>query len=256
MSGYGQFSKFYDRLTTDVDYPARADYLLSLFALHGDKIPETLLDLACGSGSLTVQMAGRGIEMIGVDASEDMLAMAVEKSSGIEPRILFLAQDMRELDLYGTVNGAACILDSLNHLRKIEDVLTVFQRLHLFIEPDGLLIFDVNTPYKHRQVLGDNAFVFEEEDFVCVWRNHFLARTCEVDMLLDFFVNSNADGYGDYYERMTDTVRERAYTPNTLQRLLKQAGFETLAIYGDMTTLVPTETEERMVFVAKRTAQT
>ena len=246
MSGYGVLSAFYDRLMADNAYEQRADYLLPLMAKHGRPHPEMLLDLACGSGNLTIPLAQRGVEMIGVDGSADMLAEAQAKPTTAQTPVLYLQQDMRELDLYGTVSGAVCAMDGLNHLCRTADLAVVMQRLGLFIEPDGLLIFDANTPYKHRQVLGDNAFVFEEEDFLCVWRNHLLSRTCEVDMQLDFFVDN-----GDGYDRYEDHIRERAYSLSTWHRLLQEAGFELLAVYGDMTTEPPGDEEERWVLVAQ-----
>lgn len=245
MSGYGVLASFYDRLMADNAYEERADYLLRLMAQYGCPRPETLLDLACGSGNLTIPLAERGIEMIGVDTSPDMLAEAQAKPVSGQP-VLYLQQDMRQLDLYGTVSGAICAMDSLNHICRTVDLIAVFKRLGLFIEPDGLLVFDVNTPYKHRQVLGDNAFVFEEEDFVCVWRNRLLSHTCEVDMQLDFFVEN-----GDGYDRLTDHIRERAYSLPTWKRLLHEAGFKLLAVYGDMTMEPPDEQEERVVIVAQ-----
>ena len=185
MSGYGLFSSFYDRLMNDMDYEGRAAYLLSLFArFRPEKPPDTLLDLACGSGGLSLPLAARGIDVIGVDGSDEMLARAREKADQAGMSLLLLCQDMRELDLYGTVDGAVCVLDSLNHLCRTDDLAEVFRRLRLFIEPGGLFVFDVNTPYKHREILGDNAFVFEEEDFLCVWRNRLIERTCEVDMIM------------------------------------------------------------------------
>ena len=246
MSGYGALAAFYDRLMADSGYPERAAYLLQLMERHGRPHPQTLLDLACGSGNLTTALAALGIEMIGVDASDDMLAEAQAKNDVAGPPILYLQQDMRQLDLYGTVNGAVCAMDSFNHLCRTADLAAVFHRLGLFIEPGGLLVFDVNTPYKHRHVLGDNAFVFEEDDFFCVWRNRLLSRTCEVDMQLDFFVEN-----GEGYDRLTDHIRERAYSLITLKRLLNEAGFALLAVYGDMTLDPPSEQEERVVLVAR-----
>ncbi len=251
MGGYGVFSSFYDRLMSDVDYEGRAAYLLWLFQrFRPQKPPATLLDLACGSGGVTLPLAAAGVDMIGVDGSEEMLAEARAKAErrGLAP--LLLCQDMRELDLYGTVDGAVCTLDSLNHLCHTAELREVFRRLHLFIEPGGLFLFDVNTPYKHRTVLADNAFVYEEEDFLCVWRNRLVERTCEVDMQLDFFVAQ--DKSGDYCRRFTDAVRERAYSERTLRRLLQKEGFEVLAVYADGTQAPPQPETERAVYVARR----
>lgn len=245
MSGYGDFSAFYDALMTDVDYAARAEYLLRLFDRHGAK-PHSVLDIACGSGSLCAEFQKRGVDMIGVDGSGAMLMRAREKLGG---EALLLEQDMCELDLYGTVDGAVCTLDSLNHLCRTEQVAEVFRRARLFVEPGGLFLFDVNTVYKHKEVLGDTAFVVEQAGLMCVWRNRYLPRTHEVSMLLDFFTEE-ADGS---YERYQDTVRERAYSERTLRRLLNETGWETVAVYEDMTTDTPTDICERMVFVARNT---
>ncbi len=245
MSGYGDFSAFYDALMTDVDYAARAEYLLRLFDRHGAK-PHSVLDIACGSGSLCAEFQKRGVDIIGVDGSGAMLMRAREKLGG---EALLLEQDMCNLDLYGTVDGAVCTLDSLNHLCRTEQVAEVFRRARLFVEPGGLFLFDVNTVYKHKEVLGDTAFVVEQAGLMCVWRNRYLPRTHEVSMLLDFFTEE-ADGS---YERYQDTVRERAYSERTLRRLLNETGWETVAVYEDMTTDTPTDICERMVFVARNT---
>lgn len=246
MAGYGSFASFYDLLTDNVDHEGWAAYLLALFEKHTGKKPQTVLDLACGTGSLSTALLDRGVDVIGVDGSADMLAEAMGKGAAYGERFMLLCQDMRELDLFGTVDGAVCMLDSFNHLTKTTDVGEVFRRLGLFIEKNGLLIFDVNTPYKHETVLGDTAFVYEQDDFFCAWQNHYLPRTKEVVMQLDFFVE-NENGY----DRYTEEIRERAYTEKTLRRLLQEAGFEVLAVYGERTENAPVEKEERVVFVTK-----
>ncbi len=243
MNRYADLATFYDRLMT-VDYTEKARYWLDLFARFRCARPQTLLDVACGSGNLTVPLADAGIEMIGVDLSADMLALAQAK----RPDVLFLQQDMRAIELDRTVSGAVCGLDSINHLRRTADVAAVFEGMYQAIEPNGLFVFDVNTPYKHRQVLGDNAFVFEQDSFVCVWQNRLIERTIEVDMWLDFFVEG-ADGR---YDRLSDHVRERAYSETTLRRLLNDAGFEVLVVLDEETDAAPTDTTERWVFVARR----
>ena len=241
MNEYRALAEYYDRLMA-VEYSARAAYLLSLFEKHG-RSPHTLLDLACGSGSLTAELTARGIDVIGVDGSQDMLTLAMEKC----PQSLLLCQDIRKLDLYDVVDGAVCTLDSLNHLLSTSDLATVFDRLRLFIAPGGLFIFDVNTPYKHAHTLGNRTFVLEDEDVLCVWQNAYHPADHTVDMLLDFF----EEGEDGRYDRLSDDVRERAYSLATWKRLLKEAQFELLAVYGDMTTDEPTDTEDRWVLVAK-----
>ncbi|MBP3389037.1 MAG: class I SAM-dependent methyltransferase [Clostridia bacterium] len=246
MSGYAALAAFYDRLTDDVEYDRRAARLLTLFERHRTR-PTSLLDLACGTGSLTCRLADAGIDMIGVDGSADMLAVAMERAADRGQELLFLEQDMRELDLYGTVEGAVCILDGLCHLTNTADIKETLHRLSLFIEPGGLLIFDVNTPYKHREILGDNSFVLEQEDFICVWRNRLIERTCEVEQVLDFFVEQEPD----FYERLTDVVRERAYSTRTWERLLAESDFEVVAVYDDLSDNAPSPTTQRQLWVAR-----
>ncbi len=246
MVGYHDFSEFYDRLMADVDYDERADYLLRLFERYGAH-PHTVLDVACGSGSLCEALVKRGVDPIGVDGSGDMLIKAMEKPLLRDQQVLLLEQDMRQLDLYGTVDGAVCILDSVNHLCRTEGIKRFFSRLRLFVEPNGLFIFDVNTPYKHKQILGNNTFVLEDEELLCVWRNRLIAGTCEVDMTLDFFVQEE-DGR---YDRLTDTVRERAYSRRTLEQLLKTTGWDVLAVLANGTEDMPGDQCERWVFVAR-----
>ncbi|HHV51770.1 MAG TPA: class I SAM-dependent methyltransferase [Clostridiales bacterium] len=247
MSGYQALAAYYDRLTLNVDYNKRTGYIISLFERHYSGELEVLLDLACGTGSIAVELAARGFDVIGVDSSEEMLSLASQKAAEKGLPLMLLCQDMRSLDLYGTVDGAVCLLDSLNHLCSRVELAEVFKRLFLFVKPGGLFIFDVNTKFKHHNILGDNCFVFEEDDFVCVWRNRLISRTSEVDILLDFFVKN-----GDNYIRLTDSLRERAYSLNTISRLLHDAGFETLAIYDDLTFDAARDDSERVYFVARR----
>lgn len=244
MSGYGSFAPFYDTLMADVDYAARADYLLELFARHGGAA-HSLLDVACGTGRLTQQLVQRGVDVVGIDGSEDMLVLARQNVPGQ----MFVCQDMQTLDLYGTAQGAVCVLDSLNHLCHSAQVEAFLRRLRLFVDPNGLFVFDVNTPYKHRCVLADNAFVFDLPELTCVWQNHLLSRGNVVDMRLDFFV-PQPDGS---YHRFYDTVRERAYSDRQLRTLLEKCGWQVVAVYQDMTFDAPDQQCERAVYVVRNT---
>ena len=187
MSGYRAFAAFYDRLTRDVNYPKRAEYIPRFLkgTIRRANLRFCLIWHAAPAVS-RLELAARGFEIIGVDSSVEMLSIASAKASDAGPPLMLVCQDMRGLDLYGTVDGAVCLLDSLNHLCSTRELAEVFKRLFLFVKPGGLLGFDVNTKHKHHNVLGDNSFVFEEEDFVCIWRNRLNKRTCEVDMQLDF----------------------------------------------------------------------
>ena len=169
MSAYTGLAPFYDSLTRDVDYGAFLRFYEQVFDAYG-KRPASVLDLACGTGTLTCLMAEHGYEMIGVDASSDMLSIAMQKSCElpVEIRPLFLAQSMQKLDLYGTVEAAVCSLDCVNYLAH-EDLDEMLRRLCLFVEPGGIFIFDVNSVEKLRSLNGQ-IFLDENEDVYCVWR--------------------------------------------------------------------------------------
>ena len=246
MSSYSFFAKYYDELTQNVEYSRRADYFSALLLSCGFE-SGTVLDLACGTGSLTVELAKHGYDMIGVDASGDMLCRAQNKAfeSGVSP--MFLCQRMQELDLYGTVDAAVCSLDSINHLTDEEDVRRTFERLRLFVAPGGVFIFDVNTVYKHKNVLGDNAFVYEYPDVFCVWQNSFNGQDNTVDIALDFFENC-----GETYKRRSENFSERAYEIDFLKSLLDTAGFDTEFVFDDMSREPLRADSQRAVITARR----
>ena len=170
MSNYTAFAEFYDQLTDNVDYKKRAEYFCKLLERHGHTMGLTL-DLACGTGSLTIELAKRGVDVYGIDASPSMLTIAQEKAAEANTPILFLCQRMEELDLFGTIDTVVCTLDSINHLTEEKDILQAFQRVALFLDPNGYFVFDVNTPYKHRHVLENNTFLYDTENVYCVWQN-------------------------------------------------------------------------------------
>ncbi len=247
MDSYSQFALVYDRLMNDVDYRGRAAYLLKLFKKHG-KVPTLLLDLACGTGGFSNQLALKGLEVIGVDASEEMLLAARENSAELATDVLFLCQKAEELDLYGTVDGAICCLDSLNHITDIKKLKEAIAKVSLFLEEECLFIFDVNTVYKHKEVLGDNIFVKDREGVYCTWQNDFNPKTNTTEICLDFFVEEE-DGS---YTRFGENFSERAYTEEELAEILNDCGFEIAAIYGDMTDNPPEEDCQRAIYVAKK----
>ncbi len=242
---YEVFADYYDRLTGNVEYKSRAQYILELLKKHGHE-PGLTLDLACGTGSLTLELKKLGVDIYGIDGSADMLSVALQKAADEGEQILYLCQRMQSIDLYGTIDTCLCTLDSINHMTNPADVQKTFGRVSLFMNPGGLFVFDVNTVYKHREVLADNVFVFDTEEVYCVWQNTPLEDNM-VEISLDFFVPEEQS-----YYRMTETFRERAYTTEELTAMLTQAGFEVEGIYGDMTDTAPKEDEQRLIFVARK----
>ena len=245
MRAYSSFAQFYDELTANVEYAARAEYILEIFKKLGHPMGLTL-DLACGTGSLTIELAKRGVDIYGVDASQEMLTQALDKAYDEGISLLFLCQKMQEIDLYGTIDTCICTLDSINHLTNPADVQRTLDRVSLFLDPNGYFLFDVNTPYKHKEILAENTFVYDTEEVFCVWQNEKLQDLTE-RITLDFFSKS-----GELYERSTEIFEERAYTHDELCAMLDKAGLQIAALYGDMSFLPPAENEQRTVYVVKK----
>lgn len=212
---YTKFADFYDRLTHDIDYVRWADYLQSAFRKYG-KDPKLVLELGCGTGSLAVELSKRGYDMIALDASTAMLNKACEKARKVNLDILFLNQDMRSFELYGTVDAVVCLLDSINYITSLKDIKTVFKLVNNYLNPGGLFIFDVNSPYKLSTVLGNQTFYEFDEDISWVWVNTYNSKDKTTTFDLTFFVK-NEDGL---YERYDETHIERAFTGEEIRRLL------------------------------------
>lgn len=248
MNSYAFLAGCYDQLTYDVHYAAWADYLQRHFRRRG--LPgNTVLDLACGTGSLTRELAQRGYEMIGVDLSPEMLAEAAEKNrdAGEVPPI-FLCQSMDKLDLYGTVDACVCCLDSVNYVTNPKKLQRAFQRVHLFLTPGGLFLFDINTPEKLERMDGQ-VFLDETEDTYCVWRAEYSKRSRICSYFMDIF---RLDRESGTWERGEELHRERAYTIPELTDYLRQAGFQDIKVYGQLKMRPPVPGEERVFFAARK----
>ena len=229
----------YDLLNADIDYEKWADFVEDAFNKFLPSRPELVLDLACGTGRMTLEMASRGYDMIGVDGSEDMLARAYknmyERGLG---SVLFLNQDMRSFELYGTVGATLCCLDSINYLLSNDDLSRCFACVHNYLDPDGLFLFDVNTPYKFKHVYGNNAYVLENEldlgegeyaAVYCGWQNEYDEESGNCDFYLSLF-EELGDGA---YRRSDEHQREHCFTCEELVSALESAGFELLGCYSD-----------------------
>ena len=248
MSGsYGPLAGCYDELTYDVDYPRWADYIEKHFARR--HIPgRTVLDLACGTGSLTRELARRGYEMIGVDRSPEMLAQAAEKNRGVSPiEPIFLCQSMEKLDLYGTIDACVCCLDSVNYVTDPKKLERAFGRVRLFLMPGGLFLFDVNTPEK-LEGLDGQVFLDETEDAYCVWRAEWSKRSRTCTYFMDLFrLEENG-----LWRREEELHRERAYTVPELTAMLERAGFADIRTYAAFRFRPPAPGEQRIFFTARK----
>lgn len=246
MAGYSVFSQYYDILMSGAEYPHRAEYLLKLLKELGHP-PGLTLDLACGTGSLTLELFRRGVDVYGVDASVEMLSQAREKCMDAGADILFLRQKMQELDLYGTVNTVFCTLDSINHLQGRDEVRRTFQRVSLFLEPNGYFVFDMNTLYKHEKVLGNHTFVYDTESVYCVWQNRCTLGSGRVDIGLDFFERD-----GKIYRRSSEHFSEFAYPVEQVREWLNEYGLGEIHTYNELSMDPPRADSQRLVIVAKK----
>ena len=247
MASYEFLAGCYDELTTDVGYRSWAGYLEKHFARAGIPV-RTVLDLACGTGSLTWELARRGSEMIGVDRSEEMLAQANEKGEDFTgERPIFLHQSMDKLDLYGTIDACVCCLDSVNYVTRPAQLERAFARVHLFLMPGGIFVFDINTPEKLRALDGQ-VFLDETEDAYCVWRAEYSRRRRVCTYAMDLFRLTPAG----LWERGEELHEEYAYEPDELEEMLRRAGFHHIRRYGDRKLRAPRPGEERIFFTARK----
>ena len=221
MNGYNSLAYFYDLFTDDIDYQKTADKLHDLFLKEKHK-PEIILDLGCGTGSLSFLLQQKGYDMIAVDISEDMLLIAREKAESLNiENILFLQQDAAKLDLYGTIDACVCNLDVINHITSREKLLEVFNKVHLFLRPSGLFVFDINTVLKFSTVFLNNSYITEKEGTFCAFNTQYSKKSgvCRIDYT---FFKEDEKGL---YERYEDTQRERAYEIDEIKDMLKLSGF-------------------------------
>ena len=247
---YDLLAPFYDKFNGDINYSDWADFIEKIIEREY-KLgkPELVLDLGCGTGSMTLELAKRGYDMTGVDYSSEMLDIARERAEneGKSSDILWLMQDMREFELYGTVDVAVCCLDGINHLVSKKDLDKTLKLVHNYLIPNGLFIFDINGKYKFENVYGDNSYVMEEDNAVCIWQNYY----DEKRGVCDFYITVFSEDEDGRYERFDDVQRERAYTIRSIRGALKKAGFEFVGAYRDFNFNEANDGDERIYFVAR-----
>ena len=245
MEAYSGFAEVYDLFMDNVPYEIWGEYLLDRLLEYGIR-DGLVLDLGCGTGKMTRFLAKEGYDMIGVDVSQEMLGIAAEKESEGKP-ILYLNQDMREFELYGTVRAVVSVCDTLNYLTEQEDLLSVFKLVNNYLDPGGIFIFEMNTIYKYEVVLGENTICENREECSFIWENYYdkESRINEYDMT--FFVRDE----DNRYEKFQETHYQKGYDLKEIRALLEMAGLEFVACFGEDTLEFPKEDCERAYFIAR-----
>lgn len=245
MSAYESLALSYDRLTNDVDYGAAVSFYEQIMAREG-VFPRSAVDLACGTGSVTALLAKKGIPVIGVDLSEEMLSVAQQKTQDLLPRPMFLHQDLSRLYLPRGVDLAVCALDSLDYITDPACCAAAIRRIYRCLNPGGIFIFDVNTPEK-LQAMDGQVFLDEDENVYCVWRGDFDKKSNICTYGMDLFQRQ-----GKLWHRSLEEHREYAYSQEQLTGYLKSAGFTGIRVYGDRKFTAPEPGEQRIYFSARK----
>lgn len=243
---YGEFAKIYDKLQ-DIDYDSFVKYYEQIFKKVGLN-PKLILDLACGTGNIAIPMAMLGYDMIGIDLSEEMLGIAAEKARENSLDILLLNQDMTEFELYGTVDAAVCALDGINYLTLDGELDQTLSLIKNYLNPGGVFIFDINTEYKLKNVLGNNTFVYDEEDTYCIWSNSYDPEDKICGFNLDFFIKTETG----LYRRFEEYQEERAYSVEEIKTAIVRSGLTLISCFDDRSFNEPTPESERVFFVLKK----
>lgn len=250
MEAYTSFASVYDTFMDNIPYEEWAEYLSGLLAEY-EVTDGIVLDLGCGTGTLTELMAGRGFDMIGVDNSEEMLEIAMEKRAESGRDILYLLQDMREFELYGTVRAVISICDSLNYITEEEELEEVFRLVNNYLDPEGVFIFDFNTVYKYQEILGDQTIAESREDCSFIWDNYYYEEEQINEYELSLFLQEE----GNLYRKYVETHYQKGYELETIKSVLEKSGMKFVTAYDAFTKNPPTEESERIYVVAKESGK-
>lgn len=245
MESYKDFAQIYDLFMNDVPYKKWVLYLKRIWNKYNFN-PKLIAELGCGTGNITIQLSNKNYDMIGIDISEDMLAIAKQKSEGLN--ILYLSQDITQFELYGTVDCIISLCDSLNYILKTNDLFKVFKLVNNYLNPKGLFIFDINTEYKFKNILGTNTFAETKSNAAYIWENFYNKNKKINEYYLNFFIKQTQTNY----KRFKEIHYERAYSINTIKKLLKKSNLKLLAVYDAFTFNKPKKDSERIYFVVQK----
>ena len=247
MEAYTSFAAVYDTFMDNIPYEEWEKYLKSLLYEYGVR-EGIVLEIGCGPGNMTEILAQSGYDMIGVDNAEEMLEIAIEKrmKSGLD--ILYLQQDMREFELYGTVKAIVSVCDSVNYILEEEELEEVFRLVNNYLDPGGVFIFDFNTVYKYREILGDQTIAENREECSFIWDNYYYEEERINEYELSLFIR---EGDSELYRKYQETHFQKAYDLETMKRLITQSGLEYITAYDAFTKEAPTRVSERIYVIAR-----
>lgn len=247
MDAYTSFASVYDTFMDNIPYEEWAEYLIGLLKEYG--IDDGLvLDLGCGTGNMTELLADADYDMIGIDNAEEMLNIAMSKRQQSGHDILYLLQDMREFELYGTVKAIVSICDSINYITEEEDLLEVFRLVNNYLDPQGIFIFDFNTVHKYRDVMGNQTIAEDREECSFIWDNYYYEDEQINEYELSLFIKQEDSGL---YQKFQETHFQRAYDLETIKGLIVQSGLEYKVAYDAFTKQIPTAESERIYVIAR-----
>ena len=246
MDAYTSFARVYDTFMDNIPYEEWAVYLTGLLNEYGVN-DGLILDLGCGTGNMTELLAKEGYDMIGVDKAEEMLEIAMEKREKSGHDILYLLQDMREFELYGTVRAVVSVCDSVNYIDEEEDLTEVFRLVNNYLDPGGVFIFDFNTLYKYREILGDRTIAENREDCSFIWDNYYYEEERINEYELSIFIREKEN----LFRRYEETHFQRGYTLDEMIRMIKDSGLEFVTAYDAFTREAPKEDSERIYVIAR-----
>lgn len=249
MAAYGAFAAVYDIFMEEIDYEGWLCHILEAWERYGEGRLERVIDLGCGTGSVSIPLAAKGLDVTGVDLSPDMLAEADHKARQAGVPLRLVCQDMAGLDLGMQADCVLSLCDSLNYLTEDGQLERAFARAAAHIRPGGLFLFDMNTEYKFREVLGDNIFASAEEDAAYIWENCFDPETKINEYDVSFFIEDTESGL---YERVRECHYERAYSLEEIKSALEESGLALLAVHDGYRFAPPAEESERLFFAAGR----
>lgn len=249
MEAYTGFAEVYDTFMDNIPYEEWTEYIKELLTEYGVD-NGLVLDLGCGTGSITELMAKEGYDMIGIDNSEEMLSIAMEKREKSGYNILYLCQDMREFELYGTVRAIISICDSVNYIMEEDGLLEVFKLVNNYLDPGGIFIFDLNTLYKYSNIMGDTVIAENRDNCSFIWENYYYEAERINEYDLSIFIKEKDNLYRKYEE----THLQRAYELTEIQKLLERAGLEFVSAY-DAFTKQPPKCDSERIYIAARECQ-